>query len=103
VQKKATNENKAKQNPKPIKCYECGKEEHFADNCKATPPAHLPKHSKPFAFNAHYVLRKVANGKVKVTFLGPPNKNRPRQIWVAKSLIKKIMDPMQHRVPKIKA
>jgi hypothetical protein len=38
----------------------------------------LPKHSRPFAFNAHYVLRKVANGKVKVTFLGPPSKSRPR-------------------------
>jgi hypothetical protein len=25
VQKKATNQNKDKQNPKPIKCYECGK------------------------------------------------------------------------------
>jgi hypothetical protein len=79
------------------------KKEHFVDNCKATPPTQLPKQSKPFAFNAHYVLRKVANGKVKVTFLGPPNKSRPRQIWVAKSLIKKIMGPMQHRVPKIEA
>jgi hypothetical protein len=101
VQKKATNQNKAKQNPKPIKCYECGKEGHFAHNCKATPP--LSKHSRPFAFNDHYVLRKVANGKVKVTFLGPPNKSRPRQIWVAKSLIEKVMGPMQDRVPKIEA
>jgi hypothetical protein len=24
VQKKASNQNKAKKNPKPIKCYECG-------------------------------------------------------------------------------
>jgi hypothetical protein len=73
-----TNQNKAKQNPKPIKCYECGKEGHFAHNCKATPPTPLPKHSRPFAFNAHYVLRKVANRKVKVTFFGPPNKSRPK-------------------------
>jgi hypothetical protein len=53
VQKKATTQNKAKQNPKPIQCYECGKEEYFARNCKATPPIPLPKHSKPFAFNTH--------------------------------------------------
>jgi hypothetical protein len=87
VQKRATSQYKAKQTPKKIRCYECGKEGHFAHNCKATPPTPLPKHSRPFAFNAHYVLRKVANGKVKVTFLGPPSKSRPTQIWVAKSLI----------------
>jgi hypothetical protein len=80
VQKKATNQYKAKQTPKPIKCYECGKEGHFAHNYKGTPPTPLPKHSRPFAFNAHYVLKKVANGKVKVTFLGPPSKSRLRQI-----------------------
>jgi hypothetical protein len=67
VQKKATNQYKAKQTPKPIKCWVW--KGHFAHNCKATPPTPLPKNSRPFAFNAHYVLRKVANGKVKVTFL----------------------------------
>jgi hypothetical protein len=82
---------------------ECGKEGHFAHNCKAKPPTPLPKHSRPFAFNAHCVLRKVANGKVKVTFLGPPNKSRPRQIWVAKSLIEKVTGPMQNRALKIQA
>ena len=102
MQKKATNQNKAKQNPKPIKCSKCRKG-HFAHSCKATPPTPLPKHSRPFAFNAHYVLRKGANGKVKVTFLGPPNRSRPKQIWVAKSLIEKVMGPMQDRVPKIEA
>jgi hypothetical protein len=71
VQKKATSQYKAKQTLKPIKCYECGKEGHFSQNCKATPPTPLPKHSRPFTFNAYYVLRKVAIGKVKVTFLGP--------------------------------
>jgi hypothetical protein len=102
VQKKATNQNKAKENSKPIKFYECGKG-HFAHNCKATPPTPFPRHSRPFAFNAHYVLRKVANGKVKVTFLGPPSKSIPKQIWVAKSLIEKVTGPMQHRVPMIEA
>jgi hypothetical protein len=100
VQKKATSQYKAKQTPKLIKCYECGKEGH-AHNCKATPPTHLPKHSRQFASNAHYVLRKAANGIVKITFLGPPSKSRPRQIWVAKSLIEKVTGPMQNRAPKI--
>jgi hypothetical protein len=45
----------------------------------------LPKHSRPFAFNVCYVLIKVANGKIKLAFLGPPNKCRAKQIWVAKS------------------
>jgi hypothetical protein len=100
VQKKATSQYKAKQTPKPIKCYECRKEGHFSHNYKATPPTLLLKHSRPFAFNAHYVLRKFANGKVKVTFLGPPSKSRSRQIWVAKSLIEKFTGPMQIRALK---
>jgi hypothetical protein len=103
VQKKGTSQYKAKQTPKPIKCFECGKEGYFAYNCKAKPPTPLPKHSRPFAFNDQYVLRKVANGKVKVTFLGPPSKSRPRQIWVAKSLIEKVTGPMQNRALKIEA
>jgi hypothetical protein len=49
------------------------------------------------------MLRKVTSEKVRVTFLGPPNKSRPKQIWVAKSLIEKVMDPMQDMVPKIEA
>jgi hypothetical protein len=48
-------------------------------------------------------LRNVANGKVKVTFLGLLNKSRPKQIWVAKSLIEKIMGPMRDRLPKVEA
>jgi hypothetical protein len=63
----------------------------------------LPKHSRAFAFIAHFVLRKVANGKVDVTFLGPPSKSIPRQIWVAKSLIEKVTGPMQNRALKIEA
>jgi hypothetical protein len=102
VQKKATSQYKAKQTPKPIKCFECGKG-HFAHNYKATQPTPMLKHSRPFSFNAHYVLRKVANRKVKVTFLGPLSKSRPRQIWVAKSLIVKVTGPMQNRVLKIEA
>jgi hypothetical protein len=35
LQKKATSQYKAKQTPKPIKYFECGKEGHFAHSCKA--------------------------------------------------------------------
>ena len=55
--------------------------------------ATLPKHARPFAFNAHYMLRKDSSGKMKVMFLGPPNKNRPKKIWVAKSLVEKVKGP----------
>jgi hypothetical protein len=66
VQKKATTQYKPKKTHKSIKFFECGKEGNFAHNCKAKPPTPLPKHSRPFAFNAHYFLRKVANGKSKL-------------------------------------
>ena len=36
------------------------------------------------------MLRKDSKGKMKVMFLGPPNKNRPKKIWVAKSLVEKV-------------
>jgi hypothetical protein len=61
MQKKATNQNKAKQNPKPIKCYECGKGGHFAHNYKATPPTPLPKHSS----HTTMCLEKLQMGRSK--------------------------------------
>ena len=33
-------------------------------------------------------------------FLGPPNKNKPKKIWVAKSLVEKVKGPQQVWVPK---
>ena len=65
-----------KSKPKPKRCFECEKECHFAHECQAPPPQPLPKHAIPFAFNAHYILRKDSSGKMKVMFLGPLNKNR---------------------------
>jgi hypothetical protein len=99
VEKKENNQNKPKQVSKPIKCFQCGKG-YFAHNCKATPPTSLPKHSRPFAFNVHYLLRKDTSGKVKVTFLGPLNKSKPKNIWVAKSLAEKVVGLHQVWMPK---
>jgi hypothetical protein len=63
----------------------------------------LSKHARPFAFNAHYMLRKDFSGKMKFMFLGPPNKNRPKKIWVVKSLVEKVKGPTQIWVPKQQA
>ena len=38
-------------------------------------------------------LEKDSSGKMKVMFLGPPNKSRPKKIWVAKSLVEKVKGP----------
>jgi hypothetical protein len=103
-EKKAKAEHQQyKLKPKPKRCFECRQEGHFAHKCETPPPQPLPKHARPFAFNAHYVLRKDYSGKMKIMFLGPPNKNRPKQIWVAKSLVEKVKGPHQVWVPKQQA
>ena len=45
-------------------------------------------------------LERILVGKMKVMFLGPPNKNRSKKIWVAKSLVEKVKGPQQVWVPK---
>ena len=84
-----------KSKSKPKRCFECKQEGHFAHECQTPPPQPLPKHARPFAFNAHYMLRKDSSGKMKAMFLGLSNKNRPKQIWVAKSLVEKVKGPHQ--------
>ena len=95
----AQHQQQHKSKPKPKRCVERG-QGHFAHECQSPPPQPLPKHARPFAFNAQYMLRKDSSGKMKIMFLGPPNKNRPKQIWVAKSLIEKVKGPHQVCVPK---
>jgi hypothetical protein len=104
-EKKAQAQHKQqyKSKPKPKRCFECGQEDHFAHKCKTPPPQPLPKHARPIAFNAHYMLRKDSSGKMKVMILGPPNKNGPKQIWVVKSLVEKVKGPHQVWVPKHQA
>ena len=88
----AQHKQQHKSKPKPKRCFECG-QGHFAHEYQTPPPQTLPKHARPFAFNAHYMLRKDSSGKIKVMLLVPPNKNRPKKIWVAKSLVKKVKGP----------
>ena len=60
-------------------------------------------HARPFAYNAHFIIRNNAKGKAEAMFLGLPNKNRPKKIWVAKCLIEKVVGPHQMWVPKNQA
>ena len=59
----AHHQQQHKSKPKPKRYVECGQEGQFALECQAPPPQPLPKHARPFAFNAHYMLRKDSSGK----------------------------------------
>ena len=85
----AQHQQQYKSKPKPKRYFECGQEGHFAHECQTPPSQPLPKHARPFAFNAHYMLRKDSSGKMKVTFLGPPNKNRPKKFELQSHLLRK--------------
>jgi len=89
--------------PKPKRFFECGQEGHFAHECEAPLPPPFPKHARPFAFNAHYIVRQDKSGKVKVSFMGLPNKQRPKKICVPKQLVEKVKVPKQMWVPKTQA
>ena len=74
---------------KPKWCVDCMTEGHFAFECNAPPKKPTPSHLRAFAFNAHYVLKRGTNGKVKAHFMGKKDNNKPMKLWVPKCLIPK--------------
>jgi hypothetical protein len=87
---------------KPKWCTECLTEGHFMFECKVEPKKSMPKHLRPFAFNAHYVLQRNSKGVVKARFLGKKDESRPNKLWVPKSLIPKTKNPNEKWTPKPK-
>ena len=92
--------NQEKPKPKPKRCFGCGQIGHLSFQCKTPLPKTLPKHTRPFAHDSHYVINKDSKGRPLVVFLGPPMKNKPRVLWVAKELVDKAMGPRTKGVPK---
>ena len=60
------------------------KDGHFEFECEEPPKKPTPNHLKAFAHGAHYVLKRMSNGKVMAKFLGPRDNKRPNKIWVPK-------------------
>ncbi|WVZ63057.1 hypothetical protein U9M48_012727 [Paspalum notatum var. saurae] len=70
--------------------------------CKA-PPKKLNKQLRAFAFDAHYLVKRLSNRQVKVQFLGKKDETRPKKLWVPKTLIPKIVDSNEKWTPKPKS
>ncbi|WVZ80284.1 LOW QUALITY PROTEIN: hypothetical protein U9M48_027775 [Paspalum notatum var. saurae] len=87
---------------KPKWCTECLTKGHFMFECQA-PPKKLNKQLRAFAFDAHYLVKRLSNGQVKVQFLGKKDETRPKKLWVPKILIPKIVDPNEKWIPKPKS
>ncbi|WVZ63247.1 hypothetical protein U9M48_012892 [Paspalum notatum var. saurae] len=87
---------------KPKWCTEYLTEGHFMFECKA-PPKKLNKQLRAFAFDAHYLVKRLSNGQVKVQFLGKKDETRPKKLWVPKTLIPKIVDSNEKWTPKPKS
>src|SRR5438128_2676133 len=69
-------------------CLECGKPGHVSWQCSYVAPPPKP-HTWSIYNNTNYVVYKNQEGRPKVKFLGPRNKNNPRMIWVPKTLVEK--------------
>jgi hypothetical protein len=72
--------------------YRAHKENKYQQENKTIPK---PKSKRFFEYGkeAHCMIRKDASEKVM--FLGPPNKNRPKKIWVGKALVEKVVGPIE--------
>jgi hypothetical protein len=92
---KAQQKEQTKPKPKPKRYVECGQEGHFAHECETPPPQPLPKHARPFAFNAHYMLRKDSRGKMKVMFLGLQTRIGLRKFGLPSHLLRKSRVPLK--------
>ncbi|WVZ85243.1 hypothetical protein U9M48_032190 [Paspalum notatum var. saurae] len=66
---------------KPKWCTECLTEGHFMFEHKV-PPKKLNEQLRAFAFDAHYLIRRLSNGQVKVQFLNKKDETRPKKLWV---------------------
>jgi hypothetical protein len=85
--------------PKVKYCTKCQQEGHFQFECKTPSLPKLPEYLRPRAFNVHYGLSKLENGKVMARFFGPKDKSRPKQIWVPKCLVASANNPHVHVKP----
>ena len=93
----AIKKHKVEKTKKPLKaphekvahnCLECGKPGHVSWQCSYVEPPPKP-HTWSIYNNTNYVVYKNQEGRPKVKFLGPKNKNHPKKIWVSKILIEK--------------
>src|SRR5438105_4404523 len=93
----AIKKHKVEKTKKPLKapyekvahnCLECGKPSHMSWQCSYVAPPPKP-HTWSIHNNTNYVVYKTQEGRPKVKFLGPKNKNHPKMIWVPKILIEK--------------
>ena len=69
-------------------CLECGKPGHVSWQYSYVVPPPKP-HTWSIYNNTNYVVYKNQEGRPKVKFLGPQNKNTPRMIWIPKALVEK--------------
>ncbi len=93
----AIKKHKVEKTKKPLKalhekvahnCLECGKPGHVSWQCSYVAPPPKP-HTWSIHNNTNYVVYKTQEGRPKVKFLGPRNKNNPKKIWVPKTLVEK--------------
>ena len=102
-EKKAQAQQQHKSKLKPKRCFKCEQEDHFAMSAKLHHHNPCPSMLDLLLSMLITCLERILVKKMKVMFLGPPNKNRPKKIWVTKSLVEKVKGPHQVWVSKHQA